>query len=169
MRHYRRRSMGPRTVIQTYKKVINEAPTSRAAGASINHVLSNGVDSLAQGQTGPSDALVATGSVITNFNINYCTMNLADTVCFLHFSVQQLRSGQANTINPNVVGGNPQRNQVFFQALRSVGPNQNMNIAINFKIPKKYQRVREGDFWFVTILGTAIHTDTIQTIYKTLR
>ncbi len=171
MARFRRRSMRrsqPRQVVQSFKKVLNFAPTSHASGLKVDSVLSLGTDSVAAGQTGPTDAAVPTGSVITEFVIQFAVSNLAAASCFQHISMQRLDTTQI-TISPNVTGGSPQRNQVMFMGMRSVGKEQNMNWEFRYKVPKKYQRVREGSFWVFTTLATAATTDSVQVIYKFYR
>lgn len=165
-----RRSGGMRlgNVIQSYKKVLNFAPISHAAAAVVQDVIVTGVDSAAMGQTGVTDPNVPTGSVIKFIEIQYSANNLVNTSSFLHLAVQYTNAGQT-PLSPNVVGGNPQRNQVFWQMLISLGLNQNQNRVIKFKIPPKYQRIREGTSWFVSQTGTAIWTKAIQVIYKAYR
>ncbi len=155
-------------VIQSYKKVLNFAGAGRGAGSVIDFVITNGVDSIAAGQTGVTDPNVPTGSVIKYFEIMYADANLVSISYTNHWTIQQVHSGQTK-ISPLVVGGNPQRNQVFAQGLFSVGQNQNSTHIMKFKVPPKFQRVREGDQWIFTIVGSAVHTDTCMVIYKFYR
>ncbi len=166
-RHYRRRS-APQAIVQSFKKVLNFAPAGHSAGLKIDNVLALGTDSVAAGQTGVTDPAVPTGSIIKAFVIQYAVSNLVGVSAFQHISIQSLKPSQGS-ISPNVVGGNPQRNQVYFQSMRVVGPNQNANYNFVFKVPKKYQRVREGDNWLFTVLNTAAVTDSLQVIYKFYR
>lgn len=158
----------PRNVIQSFKKVLNTAPTSRAASTNIVYDLVSGVDSVAAGQTGVIDDQVPTGSVIKEIIIQYSVINLVSVAMFNNISIQHLRSGQTS-ISPIVVGGNPQRNQVHLQKMKSVGQDQQRDYEIRFKIPRKYQRVREGDKWVLTSLCNQIFTDNLQVIYKFYR
>ncbi len=168
MPFHRRRSrprMGP--VVQSYKKVLNFAPASHSAGG-FNFTLVTGVDSISGGQGTPTDALVPTGSIVKFIEIQYAVQNLTALANFMFVSVQSLNSGQT-VIAPNVVGGNPQRNQVHYQMVRGTGPNQNSNYVIRFKIPKKYQRVREGSSWNFRVESTTTFSDVVQVIYKFYR
>lgn len=167
----RRRSYSRRMVsapIQSFKKVINHAPASRVASTTINMEIANGVDSVAAGQTSAIDVNVPTGSVIKYIDIQYSAQNLVNVAAFLWTSIIQLRSGQGN-VAPNVVGGDPQRNQVHHQDFRCIGQNQNVNVRIRFKIPKRFQRVRDGDKWRFLSLGDQVHTSAAQIIYKFYR
>ncbi len=155
-------------VIQSYKKVLNFAPTSRAAGSEISQVLATGTDSVAAGQTGVIDSAVPTGSIIKAFIIQYSMANLVNIALFHHITVQHLRSGQT-PLASNVVGGSPQRNQVHKQFLKQTGGTQTMNLQFIFKIPKKFQRVRDGDRWMFSYQGSQVYTDALQVIYKFYR
>lgn len=155
-------------VIQSFKKVLNFALTSRGAGAIIAFPVSIGQDSVAAGQTGVTDPNVPTGSIIKYFEITYTDVNLVAVSHTINWTIQQLHSGQSR-IDPRVVGGNPQRNQVFAQGLFSVGRDQNSTHIMKFKVPPKFQRVREGDTWDFAIVGLAVHADSCQIIYKFYR
>lgn len=157
-----------RNVIQSYKKVLNFAPASHAASTQIANVLTNGVDSVAAGQTGPTDANIPTGAIVTEIEIQYSVTNLVSVSAFLHLTIQRVHFGQG-AIAGNAVGGNAQRNQVHYQCMKSLGQNQNNNYVFKFKVPKKFQRVRESDTWIFSTLCDQIWTDSIQVIYKFYR
>ncbi len=162
----RARSLG--NVVQSYKKVLNFAPTSRAAAATIVQVLVQGVDSTAAGQTGPTDPFVPVGSIVKYIEIQFSWTNLVLVSLFTHFAIQHLRSGQA-AVSPLLVGGDPQRNQVHLQLMKSLGQTQNGNLTIKFRIPPKYQRVRDGDKWDLVFNGNAVYVQATQVIYKFYR
>ncbi len=164
-RRMRRRS-GPTSYPKTFKKVLNFAPAAHGAGTKVDFLIATGIDSISPGQTGVTDATVPTGSRIRFITIQYGSQNLGVLSLFMHTSIQNLVSGQAATVSPNLVGGNPQRNQVHHQELRSVGPNQNATFQYRFKVPKQLQRLREGSEWFFTIFGSNAYTDSCQVIYK---
>jgi len=67
------------------------------------------------------------------------------------------------------VGGDPIRNQVHLQLLRMLGANQNVNFHIKFKVPKQFQRVREGDFWLLVTESDVVTNSAWQFIYKHFR
>ncbi len=170
MRHWgrsRRRSM-PRQVVQSFKKVINEAPVSQAAG-SRSIIISQGVDSVAAGQTSPTDADVPTGSIIKFIEIQVAMGQITGGAVFAHCSIQQMRS-QQTAIPSNVIGGSPRRNQVFHQFLWEFGVNQSWSRIIKFKVPPRFSRVREGDSWIfeITTSGGSV-TQAFQIIYKFYR
>lgn len=167
MRHYKRRSRGMSPVITSYKKVLNIAPTSRVTGQQVIP-LSVGKDSITAGQVTPIDADVPTGAIIKGFLIQYGSVNLTATANFSSFTIQLTHSGQSG-IDPRTVGGSPQRNQVFWMALRSQGLAQSLQMQKYFKIPKSYQRVREGDQWSFIYANSATVSDNTVVIYKFYR
>jgi len=125
----------------------------------------NGVDSTAIGQTGPTNASVPTGWFIEYIEIQWAVTNLVNISLFLQSSIQLIHNAQS-VIDPRVVGGNPQRNQVFHQDIKSLGQTQNGNWKFRFKIPKAFQRVREGTKWSFVYENTAVMTDSMNVIYK---
>lgn len=160
------RSLG--SVIQSYKKVINHAPASITAGTSTNYATSLGTDSVAAGQTSAIDTAVPTGAVIKAIEFQYAIQNLVNVAAFAWLVIQRTDNGQTR-IAPDVVGGNPQRNQVLHQELFSVGQNQNVNRKILLKIPSKFQRVKEGSQWTMSVKCDQVHTAAAQIIYKFYR
>ncbi len=154
-------------VIQSYKKVLNYAPVAQAAG-SRDIVLSKGEDSVAAGQTGPTDADVPTGAIIKYIEVQVALGQIVGGSVTVHWSLQRLHVSQG-TVNSNVVGGSPQRNQVLLQQMFILGINQNFNRTLKFKIPRKFQRVRENDFWILEITTSNTLTQAFQVIYKFYR
>ncbi len=168
MPFHRTRARSIRPVIQSFKKVINHAGASRAASTDIIYPLSNGVDSVAAGQSSPTDVDVPTGSIIKGFIIQYSSMNLVGVSIFSNWCIQLVHSGQS-LVSPILVGGNPRRNQVFKQGLMAIGDNQNSNMRLMFKIPKGFQRVREGDKWQLAVNSDGVLAAAAQIIYKFYR
>ncbi len=163
-RHYRR-SM-PRNPIQSYKQAVQNAPASTVSGI-VNHPLVIGVDNY----TGPSAANneVPTGAVVSLFDIQVVTQNnVSAQAVFLWASIQQTRSGQS-PLDPRSLGGNPQRNQTFKQMLYVIGTGQNSRMHWRFKIPKKFQRVREGDQWVLSLNADQTTVRASQIVYKFYR
>ncbi len=163
----RRMSM-PRNVVQSFKKVIDHAPASRVKDVVLPFFLANGVDANAGQQSSPTDTTVPTGSVIKGFSIDFPIVNLVNIAMFVWVSIQLVHNGQTE-ISPRVIGGSPQRNQVFFQKMFMVGQLQNMNFHKNFKIPERFQRMREGDSWKFAYISDQVHTSGGQIIYKFYR
>ncbi len=156
-----------RPVIQSFKKIINHAPASRTTSL-IEFAIATGTDSTAAGQTTPTDVAVPTGSIIKHFEIQFSVTNLVSISMFQLVSIQQLRSGQIS-ISPEIIGGSSQRNQVFYQKQWSVGKEQNSTLIIKFKVPKRFQRVREGDRWIFNTKSLVVSTSAVQIIYKFYR
>ncbi len=166
-RRARRRTRPMGQVVQSYKKVLNFAPVSQGAG-SRNIIFTIGQDSVAAGQTTPTDANIPTGAVVKFVEIQMSLGQIVGGAVFAHCSIQQIRSGQSS-IPSNIIGGNPQRNQVFHQFMYQLGINQNFNRTIKFKVPGRFQRVREGDFWVFEITTSNTLTQAFQIIYKFYR
>ncbi len=160
--------MSPRNVIQSYKKVINIAPASVAAGVANPTNIVVGVDSVAAGQTSATDANCPTGCLVKFIEMQFTISNLVAVTMNVHYAVEYILSGQA-FVNPNVIGGSPIRNQVLKQGLFMVGKEQNSNHVIRFKIPSKFQRLREGMAWKLIVQADQVSSQTGQHIYKFYR
>ncbi len=171
MRHFRsfrgsrRRSIAP--VIQSYKKVLNQAPVSRAAGT-FTTSLAVGQDSVAAGQTSVSDSNVPTGAIIKYIEITHACGNAGTAPAFVWTAIQYILDGQS-IIVPDVVGGNPRRNQVLHQTMFQIGPDQSNVRTYKFKIPKQFQRIREGMSWQFVRVFDVTTSEAVQTIYKFYR
>ncbi len=152
--------------IQSYKQQTVDGPASRAAATTITHQFVKGVDNY----TGPSalNEEVPTGATVTSFIILLAFTNLVNISALLHLNVQLLYSGQSN-VSPGAVGGNPQRNQVFFTMMKFLGESQNHNFQVLVKVPKKFQRVAEGDLWRITYQVDAVFASATQVLYKFYR
>ncbi len=161
-----RRSRAPRAYVRTYKKVLDFAPISNGSGK-INHLLVSGADSVAIGQTGVTDAIVPTGSRVTEIHINFMSSQIVGGSVFQYLCMQMLLPSQG-TVGPRNVGGSSQRNQVFYQDAYSIGINQNANRVFRFKIPPRFQRVKEGMQWYLVTDATNTVTNALQVIYKVM-
>ncbi len=162
-----RRRSGPRPVIQSYKKVLYYAGASFTAGFQTEFI-AQGVDSVAAGQTGPTDVQVPTGSIIKYVEVQFAANNPSAAAVYLNCTLQYTRSNQ-NMLDPGVVGGHAQRNQVLHMDLFSVGHDQNSTHKFKFKIPKHLQRLQEGMDWGLTWANDATVGRTVQIIYKFYR
>ncbi len=154
-------------MVQTYKKVLNFLPASFSAGFT-NQQFLIGADSTALGQTSNIDGTVPTGSRIKFIEIQFCASNVVSTAIYLNCSVQYKLAGQSY-INPDAVGGNGQRNQVLHQELFVVGANQNSTHKFKFKIPTRFQRMRESMAWSLTWSTNGTVNSSTQMIYKVER
>ncbi len=151
-------------MITTFKKIINFAPASFTAGFN-NQVLISGKDNISPKQTSATDGECPTGSRVKYMEIQFCVSNVVSAPCYINCSVQYIIAGQ--TFNdPDVLGGDPQRNQVLHQDLFTVGANQNSTHKFKFKIPPKYQRIRENMQWAMVWSTNVSVNQTSQTIYK---
>lgn len=166
---YRRRPRRSRTlgnVVQSYKQIYINGPASGAASTNIDSSFANGVDNYS-GPTANNNE-VPTGAVIKEVDCQVALSNLVAVTDNVVISIQHTRSGQT-PITANAQGGNPQRNQVHYTKNIFVGKEQNTNLHWKFKIPKKYQRVREGDNWYLTLRSDQTFAYLVQCIYKFYR
>ncbi len=168
-RHYSRR-MGRRSmkaVIQSYKKVIFFVNASFTSGFASQRI-AIGVDSVAAGQTSATDSQVPTGCLMKQFEVQFAVNNSVATPCYVNCSLQYTLVGQA-VVDPNIAGGNAQRNQILHQELFTVGQDQNSTHKFKVLIPKQFQRVREGMAWFLVFNNSATINCSTQMIYKFYR
>jgi len=156
----RRRRIAPRI---TFKKVLNEAPASESAGK-IDFIIASGVDGINPTQVSAVDHTVPVGAIISKFDIWLNYASLANVAVFQTWSIQKLHKSQGS-IDPLVVGGDDQRNQVMLMGRKSIGFNQNSDIHIKFNVPKRFQRTRAGDFWVVTTNASNVMTAGKMCIY----
>ncbi len=162
-RGFRRRST-PRPMVNTYKKVLNFVEASFTAGFQ-NEFLVQGKDGISPKQTSKTDGEVPTGSTVKYIEVQFAISNIVSTPCYINCSLQQVLGNQT-AIDPDAVGGNKQRNQVFHQDMYVVGKDQNSNHKFKFKIPPKYRRVREGADWVLTWSNSASVNRAVQVVYK---
>ncbi len=162
-RGIRRRSM-PRPMVKTYKKVLNFSEASFAAGQRAEN-LAIGVDSTAIGQGTATDGNVPTGARIKFIEIQMPITNAVDQTVYINCSLQYNLGGQT-TVDPDAVGGNNRRNQVLHQELFSVGFNQNSTHKFKLRIPKQFQRMREGQQWQIVWSNSNTVNRRLQVIYK---
>jgi len=146
---FRRRSrrVSMRPVIQSVKRQIVVGPITQVPG-NIQYTLVKGVDLLS---VPVEQEEVPTGAVVKFIEVQISQQDVAGPgTNFSVISIQRVHSGQV-VIDPYTTGGNEQRNQVFHTILRCVAPSQNSNILIKFKVPKSFQRMRNGDKWVLTV------------------
>jgi len=127
-----------------------------------------GVDSVAAGQTSATDAGVPTGSIVKFIEVQFAVNNSVATPCYLNCTLQHVQS-QQTALDPRLVGGNTRRNNVFHMDLFSVGQDQNSTHKFKFKIPKGFQRVKEGTSWELVWSNSATVNRELQVIYKFYR
>ncbi len=136
----------PRGSTRSVKYVVDIAGASEAAGLTA-HTMCKGVDISSLGQTAATSDSVPTGSKVVLFDIRMPKVNLgAATANFIHWSIQRTQSGQA-VVNPSVPGGNPLRKNILLSGVLGLGAGQNNSMHIRYKVPKKFQRIADGDVW----------------------
>ncbi len=152
--------------IQSYKQISVDGPASRASATNIVHNVVIGIDNYA-GPTAANNE-VPTGAKIFKVLLLIAFSQLVNISSLTHLNLQYLRSGQA-AITPGAIGGNPQRNQVTDTRMFFMGRDQNSNFMMLVKVPKIYQRIREGDVWKLVYRSDTVFTSATQAIYKFYR
>lgn len=151
MRHFRgsrgmRRSNGPRPIVRTAKYIVVDGPATEGAGLTVIGLVS-GTDNAVLGQTGVTDITVPVGARITSMEIFMPKVNLgAGTANFITWTIQHINTGQA-IVNPVTAGGNPLRKNIILTGKIGLGAGQNNSLHIKFRVPKKFQRIADGDLW----------------------
>jgi len=151
-------------MVRTYKKVLNFAEASFAAGQR-SETLAVGVDALAPGQSSATDGNVPTGARIKYIEVQMPVTNAVNQTAYINCSLQFALSTQA-AVDPDAVGGNARRNQVLHQELFSVGFNQNSTHKFKLKIPPRFQRLKEGMIWLLMWSNSNTVNRRLQIIYK---
>ncbi len=161
------RRRGIRPVIQSYKKILNIVDASFSSGNNIE-ILATGVDSIAAGQTSATDPNVPTGSSLKYIEVQFAVNNAVAVPAYVTCSLQYKLGGQS-FVDPSVAGGSNQRNQILHMDMYSVGQDQNSNHKFKFKIPKQFQRMREGMIWGLVWNNSVTVNRRILVIYKFYR
>lgn len=128
-------------------------------------VFATGVDSIAIGQTGVTDGNIPTGARIKSVTVLFSAVNLVAAACFITGSLQYAVSGQT-FIDPQTPGGQPQRSNILKTIQKAAGLSQSVDITRTFKIPKKFQRIKEGMNWGFTWATNATVSAQVCVIYK---
>ncbi len=149
---------------RTYKKVLHFVNASFSPGFTSERYV-HGVDSVAIGQTSQIDPDVPTGAKVKYIEVQFAINNSVATPCYVNCTLQYTLAGQV-TIDPNLVGGHAQRNQVLHMDLFTVGQDQNSTHKFRFKIPPKFQRMRESMGWWMVYRNSATINREVQVIYK---
>ncbi len=159
-----RRRSGPKPIITTFKKILKFAPASFGAGFN-SQFICQGADNISPKQVNATDGAVPTGAILKYFEVQFCATNVVSTPCFVNCTIQYTLSGQA-MIDPNVIGGHAQRNQCLHMDLFTIGANQNSTHKFKFKVPKKFQRMREDMDWALVWNNNVTVNNSTQIIYK---
>ncbi len=155
-----------KTPIQSFKQITVDGPASRAAATDIQHVFAQGVDNY----TGPSAANneIPTGAKIMSVDIQLAFSQLVSQTTNIAFAIEVIGPSQG-VVTPNAQGGNSMRNQVIYTKNFFVGREQNTNFHIRVKIPRVYQRVKEGTLYIIVSRGDTVFASVTQAIYKFYR
>ncbi len=152
--------------IQSFKQITVDGPASRAAATNILHRFVVGVDNY----TGPSAANdeVPTGAKVMSATLFLSFSNLVAVSALLHYHIQCQRTGSP-IITPGAQGGSPSRNTVIHTGMLFIGKEQNTNFQIQLRIPRIFQRIREGDQFFIVYRVDAVFASATQALYKFYR
>ncbi len=171
MRHFRgsrgsRRSSGlPQGSTRSVKYIVEIGGATEATGTTVA-TLAQGVDNTTLGQTGVTDTLIPVGSKITLFDIRMPKVNkAAGTANFVHWSLQRTVSGQG-VINPASAGGNPLRKNIMLSGVLGLGPGQNNSGHIRYRVPKRFQRIGDGDAWTLVNNNLLVVDTAYEFVYK---
>ncbi len=170
MRHFRgypasRRRSIPRSTVRSAKYIVVEGPQSDSAGLKAVTMF-KGVDNATLGQTSVVDVDVPVGAKIASVEIFMPKVNLgAATANFVVWTIQRTLSGQS-VVNPLLAGGNPIRKNIILTGVLGLGTGQNNPLHIKFKIPKKFQRIGDGDVWSIVTDQTTAVSTIYYIIYK---
>ncbi len=154
----RRRNTGMRPIVRTAKYIVVSGPATEAAGINVV-TLNAGTDNATLGQTGVTDVTVPVGARITKMEIFMPKVNLgAATANFITWSIQHINTGQS-VVNPITAGGGPLRQNIVLTGVLGLGAGQNNSLHIKFRIPKRFQRIGDGQgFSIVTENFLAVST-----------
>ncbi len=154
MRHFsgyrgsRRSSGRPKGSTRSAKYIVVSGPTSEGAGL-IAVTMAQAKDNETLGQNSVTDSDVLVGAKITSFEIFMPKINFtATTANFVTWSIQRTVSGQS-VVNPIGAGGSPLRKNILLTGCIGIGTGQNNSLHIKFKVPKKFQRMGDGDVWSI--------------------
>ncbi len=165
-RGFRKRN-SRRNITRSVKYIIVQAPSSEAVGTIVVPI-GKGVDNATLGQTSSVDIDIPTGCRIESMEIWMPKVNLAATANFVTWTIQHLQTGQA-VQNPITPGGNPLRKNIILTGNVGLGEGQNNQLHVRFKIPKKFQRMGDGDNWQIVNNNTTAVSTFYYVIYKVLQ
>ncbi len=170
MRHFRgsrgsrSRSIVPRGSTRSAKYIVIEGPQTDTAGLVVTP-FGVGTDNTTLGQTGVTDTAIPVGAKITKIEIFMPKVNLATSANFITWTIQRLSTGQA-VVNPLTAGGNPLRKNILLTGCIGLGDRQNNNLHIKYNVPKKFQRMGDGDNWQIVTENTTAVSAQYVIIYK---
>ncbi len=167
----RRRSFGPRPIVNSIKNVTQAAFGTTAA---------NTVTNLAKAVTSPSPTVttdVSHGCIIKAIHITINGCGLGGTGVLNNMNVILIKNPGANLTVPlgTSVGSSNEKKFVIRQWFFMIMRNQDGNLPFHWegwiKIPKRYQRMGTDDLWQISFNNTAAVTGhgSVQAIYKWYR
>ncbi len=153
-------------MVRSAKYILISGPSSEAAGLIVPPSLAVGADNAVLGQGSTTDNIVPVGARITSMDIFMPKVNLgAATANFITWTIQRVLSGQS-VQNPLTAGGTPLRKNIILTGVVGLGAGQNNSLHIKFKIPKRFQRIGDGDVWTIVNNNTLAVSTIYYIIYK---
>ena len=150
--------------MRSVKYIVEVAAASESTGIQAATICT-GVDNTTLGQTSVVDSDVPVGSKILVLDIRAPKVNLTAVAAFTHWSLQRQRTGQS-VVNPISAGGNALRTNIMLSGVIAFGADQNNQFHIRYKIPKRMQRIGDGDKWVMVMNNTAAISTIYEFVYK---
>ncbi len=160
----RRRSIVPRGSTRSAKYIVNIAVASEVAGTQA-HTIINGADNTTLGQASTTDVGVPVGSKVARIEIFMPKVNLAAVANIITWTIQRTESGQS-VVSPISSGGNPLRKNILLTGMIALGEDQNNSLHVKYNVPKRYQRIADGNVWSLVMDNGNTTTTQYQFIYK---
>lgn len=146
------------------KYIVDGAEASETAGTQ-QFIIATGTDNAVLGQASATDTAIPVGAKITKLDVRAVFGNLVSVNDFIYWTIQKKHTAQGNC-PPNAAGGNPLRSNIMLSGLFMVGDNQNRVLNVKYNIPKKMQRLKDGDVWVLVYNLGQITTTAKQAVYK---
>ncbi len=154
-----------RPVVRTAKYIVVSGPSSEAAAVVVIS-MALGTDNATLGQTSVTDIAIPVGAKITSMEIFMPKINLvAGAANFCTWSIQRTVTGQS-IVNPLIAGGSPLRKNIILTGVVGMGAGQNNQLHVKFRVPKKFQRVGDGDAWSLVTNNFDVVSTLYYIIYK---
>ncbi len=155
----------PRAMVRSATYRIVDGPQTDAAGLVVTPI-ALGTDNATLGQTSVVDNAIPVGAKIQSIEIFMPKVNLGSaTANFITWTIQRTLSGQS-VVNPLTAGGNPIRKNIMLTGCIGLGTGQNNSLHIKFRVPKRFQRIGDGDSWALVTENTLAVSAQYIIIYK---
>ena len=92
---------------------------------------------------------------------------VASAANFITWSIQRTLSGQS-VVNPLLAGGNAIRKNIILTGVIAIGTGQNNQLHVRFKVPRRFQRIGDGDAWSIVTENNTAVSAFYYIIYKVI-